>query len=143
MQDSLPAGGLRLYREGVEPSGSLRKVSGYIPFSFPGLFLSQWVCGRRRAFPRFPSSLGKRGKRSRRQSRSSTYPQAFLVNLARRAVTEALVRALCVVKVEPRANAGLGLGHRRIGVEVYLFVFQAAPQSLDEDVVHAPALAIH
>jgi Putative transposase len=30
MQDSLPAGGLRLYREGVEPSGSLRKVSGYI-----------------------------------------------------------------------------------------------------------------
>jgi hypothetical protein len=31
MQDSLPAGGLRLYREGVEPSGSLRKVSGHIP----------------------------------------------------------------------------------------------------------------
>jgi hypothetical protein len=30
MQDSLPAGGLRLYREGVEPSGTLRKVSGYI-----------------------------------------------------------------------------------------------------------------
>ena len=30
MQNSLPAGGLRLYREGVEPSGSLRKVSGYI-----------------------------------------------------------------------------------------------------------------
>ncbi len=41
MQDSLPAGGLRLYREGVEPSGSVRKVSGYIPFSFPGLLLSQ------------------------------------------------------------------------------------------------------
>jgi hypothetical protein len=30
MQDSLPADGLRLCREGVEPSGSLRKVSGYI-----------------------------------------------------------------------------------------------------------------
>jgi hypothetical protein len=30
VQGSLPAGGLRLYREGVEPSGSLRKVSGYI-----------------------------------------------------------------------------------------------------------------
>ena len=30
MQDLLTAGGLRLYREGVEPSGSLRKVSGYI-----------------------------------------------------------------------------------------------------------------
>ena len=30
MQGSLPAGGLRLCREGVEPSGSQRKVSGYI-----------------------------------------------------------------------------------------------------------------
>jgi len=30
MQDSLPAGGLRLYREGIEPSGSRRKVSGHI-----------------------------------------------------------------------------------------------------------------
>src|SRR3954447_8435783 len=30
MQDSLPAGGLRLCREGIEPSGSLRKGSGYI-----------------------------------------------------------------------------------------------------------------
>ncbi len=30
MQDSLPAGGLRLFREGVEPSGSRRKVSGHI-----------------------------------------------------------------------------------------------------------------
>src|SRR5260370_41194793 len=30
MQESLAGGGLRLYREGVEPSGSLRKVSGYI-----------------------------------------------------------------------------------------------------------------
>ena len=50
MQDSLPAGGLRLYREGVEPSGSLRKVSGYIPFSFPGLLLSQgWSMPSRRS----------------------------------------------------------------------------------------------
>jgi hypothetical protein len=63
--------------------------------------------------------------------------------LPRRAITEALVQALCVVEVEPRANAGLGLGHRRIGLEVDLLVFQAAPQPLDEDVVHAPALAIH
>ena len=41
MQGSLPAGGLRLCREGVEPSGPLRKVSGYIPFPFPGLTLTQ------------------------------------------------------------------------------------------------------
>ena len=30
MQDSLPAGGLRLCRAGVEPAGSLREVSGHI-----------------------------------------------------------------------------------------------------------------
>jgi hypothetical protein len=41
MQGSLLAGGLRLCREGLELSGSLRKVSGYIPFSFPGLLLSE------------------------------------------------------------------------------------------------------
>ena len=34
VQGSLPAGGLRLYREGVEPSGPLRKVSGYIRSPF-------------------------------------------------------------------------------------------------------------
>ena len=43
--------------------------------------------------------------------------------------------ALCVVEVEPGANTLLGLGHRRIGVEVDLLVFQAAPQPLYEDVV--------
>src|ERR1700745_3186694 len=54
MQDSLPAGGLRLYREGVEPSGSLRKVSGHIPFSFPGLRLPQGLTmtSRRSLAPR-------------------------------------------------------------------------------------------
>jgi hypothetical protein len=34
-QDSLPAGGLRLCREGVEPSGPLRKVSGHITVLLP------------------------------------------------------------------------------------------------------------
>ena len=51
MQNSLPAGGLRLFREGVEPSGSLRKVSGYIPFSFPGLILSQGSFSPSRRLP--------------------------------------------------------------------------------------------
>ena len=51
--------------------------------------------------------------------------------------------ALCVVKVQPAANAGLGFGHCRIGLEVNLLVFETAPQPLDEDVVHAPALAVH
>ena len=31
----------RLYREGVEPSGSLRKVSDHISSSLPGLILAQ------------------------------------------------------------------------------------------------------
>ena len=53
------------------------------------------------------------------------------------------MRSLLVVEVEPGADPGLGLGHTRIGVEVDLLVFETAPQSLDEDVVHAPALAVH
>src|SRR6516164_6334873 len=40
LQDSLPAGWLSLYREGVEPSGSLQKVSDH-PSSFSGLSLAQ------------------------------------------------------------------------------------------------------
>jgi hypothetical protein len=63
--------------------------------------------------------------------------------LPRRAIAEALMLALLIVEVEPGADASLGLGHCRIGVEVDLFVFEAAPQSLDKDVVHAPALAVH
>jgi hypothetical protein len=43
MQDLLTAGGLRLYREGVEPSGSLRKVSGYIHPPFQD-FACRKVC---------------------------------------------------------------------------------------------------
>src|SRR3984893_6615367 len=51
--------------------------------------------------------------------------------------------ALRVVEIEPGANTGFGLAPTRIGVEVDLLVFEASPQPLDEDVVHAPALAIH
>jgi hypothetical protein len=60
-------------------------------------------------------------------------------DLPRRAVAEALVLALVIVEAEPGADAGLGLGDRRIGVEVDFLVFEAAPQPLDEDVVHAAA----
>ena len=51
------------------------------------------------------------GSAAGRQSRSSTYPQAFLVNLTRCAIAEALVLALDVVKVQPGADTGLGGGH--------------------------------
>src|SRR5438270_10608467 len=94
-------------------------------------------------FPAFRARSGSGGSAAGRQRRSSTYPQAFLVNLPRRAITQALVLALRVVKFQPAANAGLGFGHCRIGIEVDLLVFETAPQPLNEDVVHAPALAVH
>src|SRR5215467_15234966 len=93
--------------------------------------------------PAFRARSESGGSAAGRQRRSSTYPQAFLVNLPRRTITQALVLALRVVKVQPAANAGLGFGHCRIGIEVDLLVFETAPQPLDEDVVHAPALAVH
>jgi hypothetical protein len=42
-----------------------------------------------------------------------------------------------LVKAEPGTDAGLGVGDRRIGAKVDFLVFEAAPQPLDEDVVHA------
>jgi len=45
MQDSLPADGLRLYRRGFEPHGSLRKVSGHpILLSRPSPVATQFAC---------------------------------------------------------------------------------------------------
>src|SRR6202040_3807163 len=79
-----------------------------------------------------------------RRSRSSPYPPAFcFVGLTRRAIAQALVLALLVIKAEPGADAGLGLGDTGIGVEVDLLVFQATPQSLDKDVVHESPFAVH
>src|SRR4051794_5776760 len=79
-----------------------------------------------------------------RRSRSSTYPRAFcFVGLARRAVAQALVLALLVIEAEPGADTGLRLGDAGIGVEVNFLVFEAAPQPLNEDVVHVAALAVH
>src|ERR1700731_2751377 len=91
-----------------------------------------------------PSELAREaGEAQPGQRRSSTYPQAFLVNLPRCAIAEALVLAFRVVKFQPGANTGLGFGHSRISMEVDLLIFEAAPQPLDEDVVHTPALAVH
>src|ERR1700680_1911140 len=61
------------------------------------------------------------------------------VGLTRRAIAQALVLALLVIRAERAADAGLGLGDTGIGVEVDLLVFEAAPQPLDEDVVHVAA----
>ena len=50
MQGSLRAGGLRLCREGVEPSGSQRKVSGYIHPPFQDFPDASWAHARRNFF---------------------------------------------------------------------------------------------
>src|SRR5271155_6021890 len=83
------------------------------------------------------------GSAAGRKRRSSRYPGTLLVNLPRRSITEALVLAFLIVEVEPGANTRPSLGNTGIGVEVDLLVFKAAPQPLDEDVVHAAPLAIH
>ena len=51
--------------------------------------------------------------------------------------------ALLIIEAEPGTNPGLGHGNARIGVEVDFLVFEAAPQPLDKDVVHAAPLAVH
>ena len=101
--------------------------------SFVGCGACGYV-GEGEDFPADRARSGSGGSAAGRHRRSSTYPQAFLVNLPWRAIAEALVLALLVVEVEPGADAGLGLGDRRVSVEVDLLVFEAAPQPLDEDV---------
>lgn len=77
-----------------------------------------------------------------RRSRSSTYPPVLrLVDLPRCPVVVCLMRAFLIVEVQPRSNPRLRFGNRSIGVQVYLFVFQAPPEPLHEDIIHAPALA--
>ena len=45
-------------------------------------------------FPAFRARSGRGGSAAGRQRRSSTYPQAFLVNLPPRAIAQALMLAL-------------------------------------------------
>src|SRR5215475_376086 len=63
MQGSLPAGGLRLYREGVEPSGSLRKVSDLHVFLLSRIYPdASWSHGRRKFFVLADVTAKARGK---------------------------------------------------------------------------------
>src|SRR3954451_9188012 len=90
-------------------------------------------------FPASRSCSGSGGSGTGRRSRSCP-PALLLVDLPGRPVAVRLMKAFLVVKVQPSANARLGFGDRRVGVQVYVFVFQASPKPLDEDVVHAPAV---
>ena len=64
-------------------------------------------------------------------------------NLAWRPVFERLMRTNVIIKRQPNAQAPACLGHRFIRSDIDLFVFQAPPQTFDENVVQIPALAIH
>jgi hypothetical protein len=46
-----------------------------------------------------------------------------------------------VVAGDPAAQAGLGTGG--VGAQIYIFIFQAAPQALHENIIHAAAFAVH
>jgi hypothetical protein len=78
--------------------------------------VGMWAEGEH--FPAFRARSGSGGSTAGRQRRSSTYPQAFLVNLTRCAIAEALVLALDIVKLQPGADTGLGFGHGGIGMEL-------------------------
>ena len=51
--------------------------------------------------------------------------------------------AWCCKKTEVAGQTGPKLGWRFVGTQVHVLVLDAAPQTLDEHVVHPPALAIH
>ncbi len=75
----------------------------------------------------------------------STYPQALrqIKKLTRRLIIQGLVRALVVVKHGQFPICVLAFCDGDIGFEINLFVFQAAPQALAEDVVETAAFAVH
>ncbi len=75
--------------------------------------------------------------------KSGTHPQALLQELARRAVSERLVQALVVVEFEVGGDALTRLRHVVVGLEVDLFVLEAAPQPFHEDVVGKAAAPVH
>ena len=61
----------------------------------------------------------------------------------RRLVIQRLVRSLGVVVVEVARESVAHFVDRRVPVRVDVFVLHRSPQTLREDVVHAPAAAVH
>ena len=48
-----------------------------------------------------------------------------------------------VVALDPAADAQAGLGTGGVGTQVYILIFQAAPQALHENIIHAATFAVH
>jgi len=64
-------------------------------------------------------------------------------NFARRAIAERLVFAFLVVELHPGVDAEPGLCNGAVSLYENVLVFQAAPKTLDEDVVQKSTFAIH
>src|ERR1700724_2814032 len=82
----------------------------------------------------------------RRVVRRRGYPHTHRLpgeNRTRRPVAQRLMRPFLVVETEPSADAPARLDHRAIRLDENLFVFQASPKPLDEDVVQETPFAIH
>jgi hypothetical protein len=58
-------------------------------------------------------------------------------------VVKALMRSASIVEIEIPADRIAGLADAFIGPQIDLFIFDAAPQPLDEHVVAPCALTIH
>ena len=58
-------------------------------------------------------------------------------------ITEGLVWAMVVVEGDPAPDASPCLRTVLPGVQIDAFIFQGPPETLDEDVVEAAALAVH
>src|SRR5262252_4110936 len=65
------------------------------------------------------------------------------VQIRRRSVLQALMRAFVIVELEVTADARPSLRHQPVIPQVHLFVFQRAPQSFDEDVVQTSPAPVH
>ena len=61
----------------------------------------------------------------------------------RRPVSQRPMKALCVVKVDPSGNAGLGFVPVGIVLQIDVLVFQGPPKALDEDIVHPASSVTH
>ena len=69
--------------------------------------------------------------------------QVVEVGVIRRSSVKARMRALAVVEVQIPADRGARLADAVVGPQIDLFVFDRAPEPLDEDVVAPRAPAVH
>src|ERR1700737_4358662 len=65
------------------------------------------------------------------------------VGLIGRLPVKARMWSSAVVEAEVSADGSPGLGHRVVGSEIYLLVFDRPPKPLDKDIVTPCAFAVH